>query len=78
MTTTLLRVDTKQDRLVTADFSTRVWRWRSNAEVSARCALCGGWVNVLQLLIGGKLESVDSALTGAMLDHLEAVHVAVV
>lgn len=73
-TTIRLRTDTKQDRIDTADFSAQVWRWRSDTEVSARCALCGKWVDALQLFIGGKLESVDSALTGALLDHFDTHH----
>lgn len=74
-TTTQLRTDTKQHRIDTAEFSTRVWLWRSDTEASAQCALCGRWIPTLRLQqFGGEAEHWDDALTGAMLAHFELDH----
>jgi hypothetical protein len=77
MTTTLLRTDTKQHRLDTAEFSTRTWRWLSDLEGSARCVLCGSWISTTRIFVGGRSESWFDALVGAMLTHFELDHRAV-
>jgi hypothetical protein len=76
-TITRLRTDTKQHQLDAAEFSTRVWRWRSETEGSAQCALCGKWVTTLRLFVGGEAERWSQALVGAMLTHFELDHLAV-
>lgn len=71
MTTTLLRLSTKSDRLTAAEFTTRTWRWHSDTVGSARCTFCGIWVPAVRLFAGGEWEKWASALEGSMLQHLE-------
>jgi hypothetical protein len=73
-TTIRLRTDTKQHRIDTAEFSTQVWRWRSELEASAQCALCGQWVLTHRLQHGGEPMRWAEALTGTMLTHFELDH----
>jgi hypothetical protein len=70
----LLDTKTKDGRLAIADESARTWRWHSELNSSARCTVCGTWIPAVRLVVGGRAEPQGSALTGAVLGHLDVDH----
>jgi hypothetical protein len=69
-----LATDTKAARMATAEFSARTWRSHSDVRGSARCAVCGSWVETVRRIVGDQLESWSDALVGALFEHIEAKH----
>lgn len=69
-----LATDTKANRMATAEFSARTWRSHSDVRGSARCVVCGSWVEAIRRIAGVELESWSDALVGAMFEHIDTKH----
>lgn len=71
----ILKSDTKANRMIAAEFSTRQgWKYHGPLEGSSRCCFCATQVYAIRREIGGVAETWTQALDGSMFDHMEAVH----